>query len=196
MKALFKMYCYTQCTHLAVHDYLSSSSFRETGQDTTICKQCFYFENYDSLMSLLEQTDKFATDTSPAVSFIAEGDEDVEDEPPPGDDIPPEWDTWDQQKKQEFFLRVQKGKAVQPKKRFHEMYIPKLYERVKCCEKYLAPVSTEALLRSEHQLTSSKMFMMHMINTRRKELKVKHCKILMRHLYLKMLTSGKLYLSI
>ena len=107
-KALFEMYCYTQCTHLAVHDYLvkgkASSSFRETGQDTTICKQCFHFENYDSLMSLLEQMDKFAIDTSPAISIIAEGDEDVEDEPPPENNIPPEWDTWDQQKKQEFFL--------------------------------------------------------------------------------------------
>ena len=120
-KALFKMYCYNQCTHLAVHDYLikgkSSSSFRETGQDTTICKECFHFENYDSLMSLLEQMDKFAIDTSPGMSIIAGGDEDVEDEPPPGDDIPLEWDTWDQQKKQEFFLRVRKGKAVQPKKK-------------------------------------------------------------------------------
>ena len=66
-KALFKMYCYTQCAHLAVHDYLikgkSSSSFREAGQDTTICKECFHFENYDSLMSPLEQMDKFAIDT-------------------------------------------------------------------------------------------------------------------------------------
>ena len=120
LKALSKMYCYTQCAHLAVHDYLvkgkPSSTFRETGQDTTICKECFHFQNYDSLMSLLEQTDKFAVDTSPAISIIAEGDEDSEDEPSPGDDIPPKWDTWDQQKKQEFFLRVQKGKAVQPKK--------------------------------------------------------------------------------
>ena len=135
-KALFEMYCHTQCAHLAVHDYLikgkSSSSFRETGQDTTICKQYFHFENYDSLMSLLEQTDKFAIDTSPAVSIIAEGDKDVEDEPALGDDIPPEWDTWDQQKKQEFFFRVQKSKAVQPKKRLHKTYIPKLHKRVKC----------------------------------------------------------------
>ena len=114
LKALFKMYCYTQCAHLAVHDYIlkgkSSSSFRETGQDTPICKECFHFDNYNGLMNLLQKSDKFEIDASPAISFIAEGNEDAEDKPPPGDDLPNDWDTFDQQQKQQYFLKLQKGK--------------------------------------------------------------------------------------
>ena len=124
LKALFKMYCCTKCVHLAVHDYLmkgkSSSSFRETGQDTSICKECFHFENYDSLMRLFDQMEKFAPDKSLAISIIAEDVEELPPPPPPRDDIPPDRDTWDQKNKQEFFNRVQKAKAGASKKRVNK----------------------------------------------------------------------------
>ena len=75
-------------------------SFRETGQDTPICKECFHFENYNGLMNLFEKSEKFDIGASLAISVIAEGDEDIEDKPPPGDNLPDDWDTLDQQQKQ------------------------------------------------------------------------------------------------
>ena len=130
---MFEMYCYTQCTHLAVHDYILkgklSSSFTETGQDTPIYKECFHFDNYNGLMNLLQKSDKFEIGASPAVSFIAEDDEDAEDEPPPGDDLPDDWDTFDQQQKQQYFLKLQKGKRVQSKMNAPRNVLPQTPEK-------------------------------------------------------------------
>ena len=66
-------------------------------------------------MNLLQKSDKFEIDALSGISFITEGDEDAEDEPPPGDDLPDDLDTFDQQKKQQYFLKLQKGKQVQSK---------------------------------------------------------------------------------
>ena len=113
-KALFKMYCYTKSAHLAALNTKgrSTASFRETGQDIVICKKCFHFEDYASLMHLFKETEKFDMDKFPVVSIIAEDDETAEEEAAPADNtIPPDWNTWDAKKQQEHFNRVQRAKS-------------------------------------------------------------------------------------
>ena len=136
-KALFKMYCYTQCAHLAVHDYIlkgkSSSSFRETGQDTPICKECFHFDNYNGLMNLLQKSDKFEIHASPAISFIAEGDEDAEDEPPPRRRIFQMIGTpLINNRNNNTSSNFRKANEYNLKRMLQETFFPKLLERVKC----------------------------------------------------------------
>ena len=75
-------------------------------------------------MNLFEKCEKFDIGASPAVSIIAEGDEDVADEPPPGDDLPDDWDTLDQQQKQQYILKLQKGIQVQSKKNAPRNVLP------------------------------------------------------------------------
>ena len=75
-------------------------------------------------MGLFEKSEKFDIGPSPAISIIAEGDEDIEDEPPPGDDLPDDWDILDQQQKQQYFLKLQKGIQVQSKKNASRNILP------------------------------------------------------------------------
>ena len=109
-------------------------------------------------------------------------------------DLPDDWDTLDQQQKQQYFLKLQKGKQVQSKKNAPRNVLPQTPQKSQMLKEKIGVMSTEALLKSDHKFLSSKMFMTPMTNTRGKELKVKHWKILMKYLNQMTLKYGKFYL--